>query len=218
MMVRLALLGLLWLLAACSPEGGRSAGLSGAEDCQQGARRAVNVASATQLQAALANAEAGDAILLEDGEYLGPFVAERDGTPQAPIRLCGSPKARLLGRGVVSGVVLRLSAKYWILAGFSLSQANKGLLLDGANHNQTLGLHVHGVGQEAIRLRNFSSDNRIQSCRIWDTGLVDAGTGEGIYIGTTVSQWAEVTGDANTPDRSDRNVVEGCQIGPDVRA
>lgn len=212
-----AVLALVGLLAACAPEGGRLK-LAAEAACGDGARRSFVIASADDLREALAAARPGDAIHLLDGDYLGPFQAIVSGMPQLPISLCGSRQARLLGHGPESGVALRLQADHWVLVGFTLSRANKGLLLDRASHNHLHGLRVAGVGQEGIRLRNFSSDNLITACEIRDTGLIDPGTGEGVYIGTTVSQWGQVTGDDRQPDRSDRNRVLGCRIGPGVSA
>jgi hypothetical protein len=55
--------------------------------------------------------------------------------------------------------------------------------------------------------------NRIEGCRIYDTGRWVAEFGEGVYIGTAWVDWA-----GGSPDRSDGNLIVGNHFGPDVRA
>jgi hypothetical protein len=164
------------------------------------------VSSASQLTAALAAAAPGQTIQLADGIYVGAFVATASGTADAPIRLVGTRAAVLQGRSTSTGYVFHLDgASYWILQGFSLTGASKGVVLDAASHNVLDGLDVGNVGQEAVHFRAFSTYDTIQNSVVHDTGLVDPEYGEGVYIGSAQSNWATYTdGD---PDLSNNNQV-----------
>ena len=66
-------------------------------------------------------------------------------------------------------------------------------------------LTVTQIGDEAVHLRANSTDNVVRGLTISDTGLRRVKFGEGIYVGSAVSNWCDIT-DCE-PDRSDRNVV-----------
>lgn len=174
--------------------------------CTEAAARVVRVTHTLELKAALAAALPGDRIELADGAYPGQFVIDRSGTADQRIRLCGT-RAAVLQHGVVgTGRGLHLNkASYWDLSGFTVRTVKKGIVLDGASFNVLDGLEVHDIGEEAIRLRAFSSDNRIANVFVHHTGLHTYSYGEGVYIGTAVSEWPTWSG--GLPDRSDRNVV-----------
>lgn len=138
--------------------------------------------------------------------YDGPFVATVSGTAELSIGLCGPASAVLDGGGVCGGYGMHLhGASNWRLSGFSVTNAQKGVMLDGSNHTVIDGLTVTVIGEEAIHLRTGSSDNTVRNCTISDTGLRRETFGEGVYIGSAVSNW-HLTG--GQPDRSDRNLVE----------
>jgi hypothetical protein len=172
----------------------------------------VEVADAEELQQALDRAEAGDTIALADGQYAGRFLAEASGTAAAPIFLCGSADAVLDGGDPEEdGYTFHLdAAKYWRLVGFTVTGGQKGVMADGTVGSVVQGLTVTGTGDEAIHLRSFSTDNVVLDNHISDTGLRNEKYGEGVYIGTAVSNWCSYT-DCEA-DRSDRNVVKGNTI------
>lgn len=178
--------------------------------------RVVHVATADQLTTALADAQPGDVIELADGTYYGRFAGSVSGTAQQRITLHGSRDAVLDGGSVDAGYAFYLTANYWTLDGFTITHAKKGVMTDAASYNVFDDLHVTAIGQEAIHLRTFSRSNLIVDCEIDDTGLTDAGYGEGIYIGSAVSNWDTYTD--GEPDTSDYNRVLGNSIGPNVRA
>ncbi|WP_226926404.1 hypothetical protein, partial [Pseudomonas sp. K8] len=72
------------------------------------------------------------------------------------------------------------------------------------------GLTVSGTGDEAVHLRSNSTDNVVLGNTISDTGNRRDKYGEGVYIGSAVSNWCTYT-DCDA-DRSDRNVVMGNTI------
>lgn len=195
-------------VSSSAPEPPPSGSGAGGADCS-GAT--VTVATARELQDALDDAEPGVSILLQPGTYPGSFTATTSGTPDAPIRLCGSPDAVLDGGRVDGGYVLHLDrVAHWQLAGFSIRNGQKGLMADGVTQTTIENLTVSHIGDEAVHLRAHSTDNLISGNVIRDTGKRRAKFGEGIYIGTAESNWCDIT-DCE-PDRSDRNAVIGNTI------
>jgi hypothetical protein len=171
----------------------------------------AEVSDANGLTEALKSAKPGSSIALADGRYAGKFVAEVSGTAEQPIYLCGGAGAVLDGENVRGGYVLHLKkAKYWRLVGFTVTNGQKGVMADTTVGSVIQGLTVHDVGDEAIHLRSNSTDNVVLQNTISKTGLRRDKFGEGVYIGSAVSNWC-TTNDCQ-PDRSDRNVVKGNKI------
>jgi hypothetical protein len=69
---------------------------------------------------------------------------------------------------------------------------------------------VQDIGDEAIHLRSFSSDNLVVGNTVRRTGQRREKFGEGIYVGSATSNWRNYSDGG--PDRSDRNVVRGNSI------
>ena len=171
----------------------------------------VEVSTSAELRTALRTAVPGAVIGLADGVYEGLFTATGAGTAAAPITLCGSTGAVIDGGGIKRGYGLHLnSASYWRVTGFTVRNGQKGVMGDGVNHSVISGLTVEQTGDEAIHLRKFSSDNVVENNTVRNTGNRKPKFGEGVYIGTANSNWAEITG--CEPDASDRNVVRGNRI------
>ncbi|MFB8079395.1 discoidin domain-containing protein [Streptomyces sp. NPDC056013] len=192
----------------------------------------VDVSTAGQLQSALANAQPGQTIRLAAGEYRGSFVTQRAGTAAAPITLTGPPNAVLVNDGPSgtapscpvptagwdSGYGLWLyGAPYWRLTGFTVKESKKGVVLDDSPHVTLDGLSVHHVDEEAVHFRRSSADGVLKNATISHTGLVQAGYGEAVYIGSAGSNWA-CHGNQGGVDRSDRVQVLDNRIGPSVAA
>jgi hypothetical protein len=171
----------------------------------------VTVGTAAELQEVLDAAAPGDVIGIEAGTYEGKFVATTKATPEQPIFLCGERDAVLDGGGVKKGYGLHLDhAAGWRLVGFTVSNAQKGVVVDGGVDHVIQGLLVEHIGDEAIHLRAFSTDNIVRGNEIHDTGLRRDKFGEGVYVGSAVSNWEQHSG--GEPDRSDRNLVVGNTI------
>ena len=171
----------------------------------------VNVTDANSLAQALKDAQPGSSIALADGKYVGKFVAETSGTAAQPIWLCGGAGAVLDGDNVRGGYVFHLNkAKYWRLVGFTVTNGQKGVMADTTVGSVIQGLTVHDIGDEAIHLRAESTDNVVLRNTISKTGLRRDKFGEGVYIGSAVSNWC--TTNNCQPDRSDRNVVKENKI------
>lgn len=168
----------------------------------------AEVSDAASLQEALDDAVPGTSIALADGRYVGHFVTEQSGTEGSPIHLCGSQDAVLDGGSVEEdGYTLHLDgATHWRLVGFTVTGGQKGVMADGTVGSVIQELTVTGIGDEAIHLRRNSTDNLVLGNTISDTGLREEDYGEGVYIGSAVSNWCTYTG--CEPDRSDRNVIK----------
>ncbi|MEU8038948.1 right-handed parallel beta-helix repeat-containing protein [Streptosporangium sp. NPDC049078] len=168
----------------------------------------VTVTDATELAEALEAVEPGAVIRLEPGVYSGRFVAAVSGTEAEPIFVCGPPEAIIDGGGIKKGYAFHLNeVDHWRLVGFTVRNSQKGVMADRTGNTIIQQLTVHHIGDEAIHLRNFSSDNTVQYCMIYATGLRREKFGEGVYLGTAESNWAAFSG--GQMDRSDRNTVRG---------
>ena len=89
-------------------------------------------------------------------------------------------------------------------------------MCDEANYNVIDSVTVYNIGEEGIHFRQFSTHNILQNSNISNTGLKTADYGEGVYMGTAVSNWAKNTD--GKEDRSDSNKVISNHIGPNITA
>ncbi|RSM77273.1 hypothetical protein DMH04_35030 [Kibdelosporangium aridum] len=192
----------------------------------------VDVSTAAQLQAALAGATPGTTIRMAAGTYRGSFVSQKAGTSSQPITLTGPANAVLINDGPSgtapscpaptagwdSGYGLWLyGAPYWNLTGFTVAESKKGIILDNSHHTTIDGVYVHHVDEEAVHFRRSSADSVIRNSRITDTGLVQKGYGEGVYIGSANSNW-KCHGNSGGVDKADRVQVLDNRIGPNIAA
>lgn len=170
---------------------------------------ATTVSTAVELTQALAHARPGQMISLRDGTYRGNFVISHSGSETAPISIVGSSRARLEAPSAFSGYALHLDgANYVYVAGLTVLGGDKAVVLDQANHDVLDHLDVSHTGEEAILVRNYSSDNVISNTQVHNSGLVHPGYGEGIYIGLSRSNWSSPESRTKgRPDTSDRNEV-----------
>ncbi len=192
----------------------------------------VTVSTAAQLKAALAAAAPGQTISLAAGTYHGSFVTQKAGTSAKPITLTGPATAVLVNDGPSgdppdcpvpapgfdSGYGLWLvDAPYWNLTGFTVAESKKGIVADNSHHTVIDRVTVHHVDEEGVHFRKSSADSVIRNSKVTDTGLVQTGFGEGVYIGSAESNW-ECHGNSGGIDRSDRVQVLNNTIGPNVTA
>lgn len=172
-----------------------------------GSGSVINVSTSQQLQTALTNAKPGQTIKLADGTYTGKPIASVDGTSSSPITLTGSPKAVLTTGSISKGYGLHITGDYWNITGLSVTNASKGIVMDGASHVVISHVDVGRIGDEAVHFRTGSSDGVIQNSNIHDTGLDSPSYGEGVYLGSAKSNWKTIMGSSSTVDPSNNNQV-----------
>ncbi|GLW69326.1 hypothetical protein Kpho02_16250 [Kitasatospora phosalacinea] len=166
----------------------------------------VRVSTAKELQAALSAAVPGRTIQLADGTYTGNFKITTAGTAAARITLTGSPNA-VLTTSTGGGYGLSLAgAPYWTVRGVTVTNAQKGIVVDASDHVVLDGVTVHHTTMEGVHFRNSSSYGVLRNSTVHDTGTAHDGKGEGVYVGT-----------ANTlTDHSDHVQILNNTIGPNI--
>jgi hypothetical protein len=179
----------------------------------------VNVSTSTQLQNALNTATPGQIITLADGVYIrsGGFYVSAgiNGTSTQPITLKGNTNTIISSNNLSTGYGLGLRGNnYWVLDGFTVYNSKKGIVIDSSYFNTIKNITVNKIGDEGIHLRAYSSYNFVENCFVDSTGLVSTGSGEGIYIGSAVSNWPTYT--AGHPDTCQNNTVTGNSFGDHV--
>ena len=175
------------------------------------ASRVVAVSTAAALKSALSAAQPGDRIDLAAGTYSGNFVISKSGTASKPIVVCGPRSAVLKGSSTSSGYGFHINAANFVqLVGFTVTNSQKGIMVDSSSNCKLSELLVHTIGHEAVHFRKNSKNNRLERSEIRATGRIKADYGEGVYIGSAKSN---LVGDA-----SDFNQIVGNRIGPDVTA
>jgi hypothetical protein len=167
----------------------------------------INVSTSQQLQTALTSAKPGQTIKLADGTYAGKPVADASGTAATPITLTGSPKAVLTTGSISKGYGLHVTGDYWNISGLSVTNASKGIVMDGATHVNISKVDVGHIGDEAVHFRAGSDNGVIQNSNIHDTGLDSPSYGEGVYLGSAKSNWSTIMGSSSTFDPSNNNQV-----------
>ena len=168
----------------------------------------VEVDDSNGLTSALRNAKPGDVIHLKDGTYQNDreFTASAKATADKPIYLCGGRGAVLQGEGYKADYVLHfLNAAHWRVDGFTVRFGQKGVMVDTGVGLGLQNLLVQDIGDEAVHLRKNSTDNVVRGLTIRNTGNRRDKFGEGVYVGTAVSNWPNITN--GQPDHSDRNFV-----------
>ena len=153
----------------------------------------ISVSHNQELEEALDQAGPGDVIRLEDGIY-DPFdVADVSGEPDDPVWICGSPRA-VIDRAnpwIASGIYVDNSENV-VVAGLSVQRSRKGVVVDRSENVVIADLHVSDIGEEGIHLRRNTSDSWVVGNTVEGTGLVNEGYGEGIYIGSSTTNWCDI--------------------------
>ncbi|MFW2514557.1 right-handed parallel beta-helix repeat-containing protein [Demequina sp. SO4-13] len=168
----------------------------------------ITVEDGDELAQALSAAGPGDVIGLAEGRYEGEFSLTASGTAEEPLWVCGESAAAIVGEGYDGGYGLHVDgAQHVRIVGLTVTQAQKGIMVDGGEDVVIDSVTVHGIGDEGIHLRTGTIDSVVRGSTVYDTGNRREKFGEGIYIGSAESNWCDLT-DCE-PDRSDRNVVEG---------
>jgi len=191
----------------------------------------VDVYSGEELQQAIQTAVAGDEIVLQAGGYESVatgslsgfsnahYFGSANGTVQKPITLrSASATNRQVLRGATydKKIGLYITGDYWIIKDIEVTNSAKGIVLDNSNRSIIDNVVVHNIGEEAIHLRDNSSNNLVKNSKVYNTGLKSPGTGEAFYVGSHPGSddgKGYVYGAA-----CNNNVIGGNTIGPGIAA
>ena len=167
----------------------------------------VTVSSAEDLRLAIDRAEPGTSIWMEPGVYGRGYYMTKKGTAKNPIWICGSEEAVVDAsrNGQQHGFYLS-STEHVRLAGFTVRGSLKGVMVNASKNIAVSDLMVENIGDEAIHLRDSTTDSVVAGNTIRGTGLVNPYYGEGIYVGSSNRSWCEVS-DCE-PDQSNGNLIE----------
>jgi putative cofactor-binding repeat protein len=169
------------------------------------------VRTAEELATALDTARPGTSIWMEPGVYGRGYYVTRSGTKDKPIWVCGSSSAIIDAtlNGQSHGMYLS-STSYVRLAGFSVRNSLKGVMVNDSDRVAVSDLTVQNIGHEGIHLRDTTTDSVVAGNTVRNTGMVVPLYGEGIYIGSSNKSWC--TAQSCVPDRSDRNLIEANRV------
>jgi Right handed beta helix region len=168
----------------------------------------ATVETSAQLVAALDAATPGTTIHLADGVYTADrqITINRSCTQAKPCTLIGGRGAVLDGGGARGHYGLYVqNANYWNIQGLRVTNGSKGIVADNSQHITINNVEVDYIGDEGIHLRAFTSDSIVENSYVHDTGLTSPQYGEGIYVGSSASNWETYSG--GLPDASDRNQI-----------
>ncbi|NJC25962.1 cellulase family glycosylhydrolase [Neolewinella antarctica] len=150
------------------------------------------------------------------------LFSDKNGSARNPITLRGQDPTNpptIVGRENSSGYLLSIEGDYWVVKDMNFRTGAKGVVLDNSNNSKLINLNVSDVGEEAIHLRDGSSNNLVQRCTVTNTGRNKPGVGEGFYVGSDKSQQLETKGPKSKYLRAcNNNVIEFCTSGPNVTA
>ncbi|MBV6712770.1 right-handed parallel beta-helix repeat-containing protein [Paenibacillus chitinolyticus] len=203
------------MYAAVPHESGVSADQTAARINEEGAAalRTVSCSSVSCFQNALKNALPGDRILLAPGTYKGTFSSAVNGTQSNPITIESrdpANQALISGTSAGGGYCLKITGDNWVIQNLKFTNAQKGIILDNSNDTLISGVEVYGIGYEGVHFRDGSSRGILENSYIHDTGTVNKGFGEGVYVGS-----AEGAGYNQTVNDT---IIRGVRIGPNVTA
>lgn len=191
---------------------------------QADSTRQVLVTTTDELLSALADAQAGDEIILKEGVYqndvfLGDgiwsaFYAKADGTADNHIIIRSEDPehpATISGVTQDNKVALKIVGSYWEIRDLVICEAQKGIFLQQSEHSVISGCEVYNIGSEAIHIIDNSSYNLVEDCYVHDAGTIYPQYGEGVYIGSS----------KNTDGygyECHYNTVRECRLGPNIAA
>jgi len=181
------------------------------------------------IQAALDRAAPGDVIELAPGDYFEDIHSVRHGTQAEPITLRGVRASVIRGDGRSSRVI-QINHDFHRLVGFTVDGLAAGagrkagyrdklIYVQGREPDRGVAgtlidaLELRNAGGECLRLRYYVTRSEIRNSRFVNCGVHDfrfaAGgkNGEGIYLGTSSTQWADGKNPTDGPDRSRDNWI-----------
>ena len=157
----------------------------------------INVTPKDSIQSALEEAQAGDTVVLGDGEYAQDFKSVRSGTAEKRITITGSRKAHVHGKS--ESRMIEINHSYITLNGFTAS----GLLSssDGSKMEDFVDKCIYIIGTnppEAIRENGAEYESSLDGMVVSNMHITECG-GECLRLRSFITN-AEVVG----------NKIEGC--------
>ena len=145
-------------------------------------------APVASVEQALTRLQPGGTIEFEPGVYAPLTLTNIAGLPDQPIRFVGGPGVEFRGFSydADAGILVQDSSNIEI-SGMSVSGALWGIYVQNSTGVSIRNNDVFDIGQEAVRIKDGSSNVVIDGNRISDTGRRTQNgvpNGEGIYIGT----------------------------------
>ena len=161
------------------------------------ARRILDVNSSEALEAAIQTAQAGDRIVLEDGEYDGLFLHGLFGTKEFPIVFAASNLRKAVIKGSRGARNLKLSdCGYLTFYGMRFTQGEVwGVTLGPAYSDDTetfgcrqirfIDCEFDHAGQTLVKINGNSRGIEIRGCEFHHSGMEGAQKpyAEGLYLG-----------------------------------
>lgn len=143
----------------------------------------VAVSNATQLQAALDAATAGDVITLADGTYNGLFVLDFGGTADNPIVVRGTSRDGTIldGGGCTGCNVLEVYGSYVHVENLTLRNASRALRFQTAGAVEDVVRRVHtidttlGIATREVQYDFYICDNVLEGRLVWPEVYTDNG-------------------------------------------
>lgn len=182
----------------------------------------VYVSSASEIEVAMRTAVAGDEIIIAPGTYeltrghtKGALAySESEGTKDKHIIVRSEDPenpAVLSGSDTSTRYLLYVTGDYWEIRDLKICTARKGIVIDNSNYTVIDNCEVYNIGEEGIHLRDGSCNNIVSNCYVHDTGLLNPGYGEGIYVGSYY-------GETNYSHEVHNNIITHCILGPNIAA
>jgi hypothetical protein len=175
-----------------------------------------------ELKTYFKNAEAGDTItLLPDTTYYGNLIIDNiHGDENNYISIIGNNTSTIFGSNVENSFVIKISNSSYIYfglkpiifneygKGYNLTNAQKGIYVSSCENIIIQNLNIYNIGYEALHLLNNTSYCKVLNNNIHDTGLYNPENGfsEGIYIGTSKSNWV-IENDEAQPDETNNILI-----------
>jgi len=193
-----------------------------------GVLRTIKVSSMTAIQDAMKNALPGDLISIAAGTYTGSsstsgysngyFAMQKSGTASNPIYIQSetSTLATLQGSSNSSKYVLYIKGNYVRVSNLKITKGNQGLMTDQSDNCIYTNLEVYNIGQEGIHIRDGSVKVLVDKCKVYNTGMVTADYGEGIYVGSDYLKWKENGGSYDKA--CDDVTIRAAILGPGCKA
>ncbi|HEY0237613.1 MAG TPA: fibronectin type III domain-containing protein [Friedmanniella sp.] len=166
----------------------------------------VSVSTRAQLLTAVSAATSGTVIRLAPGSYGANLEISTKATADKPMWICGPRTAIFDNADVTKGYGIRVNgATNVVIAGMTVRNVQKGVAVFTGKGVTVADLRVENIGDEAIHLKNQTTDSTVIGNSISTTGLNSPNYGEGVYIGTAQGNWCLYNN--CDPDASDRNLI-----------